>query len=984
MTVLSGNQVLAPKVDIGLRYGNLKADSVAISVRTWVGPDDVVPNNDSVNVVVPGNPGSPFTITLSEVGTDHPDATGSNDLLDRVGYTGFVTVTGLAAFPTKTDFYVEQGVLRTDGSFICAPQSGDHFALPFGGCDSFNAAWRGISASVVVEPQATGMWKHIVDDAQNPNTLPIPAVKLSDDINGYPDWGWCDDRATEGTGRVNTPAVLGSGTGQNNSAGYAYDYVLWEFLMCGMGGVDGTIDNPDTGVNGQFTPCWWGRNVSRLWGQHNLGLLPQFGDHEMNNDQCFLVDTGRTSVVADSLGVTGVERWAQGITNCYMPLFGPLQGDSLQSADTAANHWGTTLGDIFIVSPDYYYNAVPTSVSASTLQAMPTVLGMDQVNDLKDALINSTAPWTICASTIGFRSVAGIGSDPPKDMGVNWPFYDLQTTEFDALFTNGFWPDLFITGDFHHMWAGKTGNTTFIYGGTINGSQNVGFTAPAAPTLGMTTLYDATAWMDTLDAKADMGFGYIRVEMKDTMTAFVVNGKYDNNFNIDIHRVFSGDNTMGKQIDVVAGEGVSTSHTLVGTENVPMQLPAGLSVAKPLTDMQKLFADIAKQVPVIPGSLSARTEVIQAGYAITTTAFSELTIPIDMSSFKHGLSHYRVTVNITRTTTTEVLGCYLTYGGGGTRFLAGIEEPIAGGTDFVLNFDIMVRGTSMVAIACHSLPASTGLYSDYGQRDLASIDFSASPVNINIYWGTVANPDSVELSSYKVEHIAPVPRQVIANPESIPSLKTAFFPSDLATSQVWSGWPAGSREITLVAPKFLSVRGGTSIVFNGLSTSDGAAVTWPTPSGSKVMMLVGVFDGQDNIPNFSIGDAIAGEIIPLSVSAVNARNNSVAANYAVATITGNPRLIAQVLAPTGSGAVNKRVIIDETDTPVETLATVNTTFPSLVAFPALCGANFGDAGVTGIYLFEFDAGLPSDYLAALLYMAQHPDIGPYPGWHAVA
>jgi hypothetical protein len=37
----------------------------------------------------------------------------------------------------------------------------------------------------------------------------------------------------------------------------------------------------------------------------------------------------------------------------------------------------------------------------------------------------------------------------------------------------------------------------------------------------------------------------------------------------------------------------------------------------------------------------------------------------------------------------------------------------------------------------------------------------------------------------------------------------------------------------------------------------------------------------------------------------------------------------------------------------------------------------------GIYIYEFNSGIPSDYVEAVEYMANNPDFGPYPGWHAI-
>jgi len=659
------NQALAPKVDIGVRYTTTEVNKCVVCVRTWYGPSDIdnaVPG--PVEVKVSG--GGTFTVPLTAVGTDNPDPGSGTDIIDRVGYVGSVEVTGIPDFPARIDATVEQagtpnGTLVTPISLICIPAPGVHFGLPMATCDNFGAAWRGSPADRIEDPQSSGMWTYIMENANNAGA-PYAGVMMIDDINGYVDWGWAYDDAVGGTGRKNTNAVTSTVQAQNVESKVSYDYVLFEFLACGMGTV---VESPapEPGLSGEYLPNWWARNESRLWCQHNLPFWFQYGDHEIQDDFGYKLGMFRTSTsftenydgnTSDHQAVTCIERWKQGITDSYDPLFKDLQGVSIAASDPDANHWALTLGDVRFVAPDCYWNASGDS-GASAAPEMVSVLGLPQVDDLN---ANMNGVWNIIASPIGYKGLTSPGTQATR--GANWPFAQLNPAEFAALNK----PDVFVSGDYHHMWAGVDADTTMISSGTITGSQNIN-NASLSDGNGITMLYDALGWSTDNADKPGAGFGFAAIEMTDTLRAYVVDGKVNNSFNTGVKLVYAGDGEMANLTFKQAAELPDAgNYDMDGSEYAGFdtdQDPAFPGVVKNYgkrhTDIAKLYSDLGKSIARLPGSSQASSKVVMYLTSPLPTGTGDYLYTTEVTP-KVGLTSYRLKISWSRTTTGSTIQLY--------------------------------------------------------------------------------------------------------------------------------------------------------------------------------------------------------------------------------------------------------------------------------------------------------------------------------------
>jgi len=1007
MTHLTGPQVLAPRVDLGVRYGNPKTNSVVIVVATWDDP--------GVNPVTVDVGGGPQAITMLPVGTDYANNTEGGvtpgPIQGQVGWVGNLEVTGLNSFPQANPYTVAQtGRTSTTGNFICAPVAGQHHTMFHGTCDNALGSIRGASYNRIEEPHASGMWSEVREEAESNITQPVSCVSMCDDVNGYVDQFWCDDTVGTGaTGHRSTNAVWSPAAGIQYSfvanSALAYDYALAYFMALGMGSMD---DVSQVGTGGERSYNWWGRNADRLWCQHNIPFLPQYGDHEVCQDFGMWsnttaggspfwdggIRTGANPATNDNGIANGPApdgdatpggwaryAWASAINECWAMFMSPLQGSQIGIGPE--NHWQTLIGGVQVISPDAMYNG-----TGEGRPGLVTMLGTSQITELKSA-INPSADWYLWHVPFGGRNYSAGFS--PID-GYNWPLYDLVQTEYDALFTavDGIGPladkSVVITGDLHHLYSMRynavdEGGLLWCMAGTMSGSDNVAVVPQDARD--MTVEYDCLNWQGVGDPKSQRGFGCVKLVITDDLSVYMINHKANLEFDIGIDQVLlPGQVIMGKTITAVSQEQVSINHSLTGDEVSPMDVDASTNVAKTHKDLQRLYSDLGTTIGLIAGGPEARTNIIFYASDLPLTA-GEIpqgtigTVPINM---KPGITSYRMTTRWRRTTGTDnTCEASAVVGTGTYANSVKANRSYSGGElSGVVTFYFEIKESGTVI----------SVYNDqdrtYDERTGLTL-----PVIIGPYFFCSA-ADTPVVESVIIEEMSALPRQLAPGIGDFPALKKALLSGGLTDAVTW---PASRGDITLglINTANYEFSQGRFIQPFGAATAD-SDTTFPTGSwvtdGSKsvIAIITGRFTDIDQ--NFRIGDTF--DFITLSLGPSTAIQNDTETNLFGTSSIIDASAIAMVIPFADSVNIAQRVVI-----PNDPLVAAEVTDGSLFTeytIPFHWGNGWtseraSDTGpwpdIFSIYYYEFADGIPSDYIEQIEFMGRKQEFGPAPGWHAL-
>ena len=996
-------QALRAKVDLGVRYGNPKASSVVMVVCTW---DD--PAINPVTVVV--NAGAPQVISMTQVGTDYSSGTGGVTPVPRqgeAGWVGNITLTGLNPFGTPNPYTVSQSggageKNDTIGNLVCAPSNGTNHTIFISTCDNALVAIRGPQFNRIEEPQATGLWSYIRGYAQSQYGIPVSAVVMVDDVNGYVDQMWADNTTGDrATGDRMTNEAWDAVSANGAESALAYDYALNYMLALGMGSMNSVSQ---VGAEGERSLVWWGRNLDRIWCQHNLPFLPQYGDHEVCQD--FGMDsnttvggsptwgggmrTGVNASASDPGGVKARQAWASAIDECWAKFMKPLQGDSIASADADANHWATTIGGVRIVVPDAMYNGDGLGNSMSVM------LGQDQITDLK-AAINTSDPWRILAVPFGGRNYTAT-LNPTS--GFNWPLYDLVQTEYDALFLGpggvciNADKTIVVAGDIHHMYserynaAGENG-LTWAMPGTVSGSSNVKVNPVDARDLSI--IYDADLWTGVGDTKSSWGFGVVQVDViDDACQAYVVNGKATTGFNIGIDLVFpNGGEIMPLTFTQAAQLSAAQAYVLDGTERLGLDVDDPLNPGTPQRygksslQLQQLFADLGNTIEIAPGSDIARTQVLLARTDLAMAPSGETNMSL-VGLGKAGLSSWRITVHWHRDTANNILELGASVGSGPTRFASSTRwtSELQGYGVIDITFP---NPTTMItsiqagpgAVDVQTMVTKTGVYDE--DTFIGSYMYDLSDTD----------SDNTIVDSVTVEQINGIPQQTPVGLSLFPSLKAGWLPSILSTAKAWPAAKLTGTILTAGAADegSFSVINGSAVRTNGIpSAADNLIGTWPPIAGTKDMLMISISPPNTQETVFTIGNITANGVSlrEAAESTSFIRNGAEVTNFATSP-TGDVVLTAAIVGGTGTTTLNqyKHVNTDGTVFDAAFTGGVNkfTTFAN--PWDPTYQANDLDQYL-GIYYYEFDNGIPGDVDEALQYMAANPSFGPYPGWHAVS
>lgn len=979
-----------PQVEIGCWYGNPTVSSVVLVACAFEDPG-VTP----VEVSVDG--GAAQTITMVAVGTDNPDGGAPA----QACWVGNITLSGLNGPLDRTPAVVSQGAKSTSLSLLTAPAAGQAHSVFVSTCISFNSGFRTLKASDSPwDPQTSGMFSYIREYGENATVSPMSALAIVDDVF-YPDWTYVDD-LNVGNGGLGVRNSDAAWNGVGSADGVAYDYCLAYMAYMGMLG-DVTSDPGLAGEAGYTARMY--RHSDYIYILHNFPFLPQYGDHNVSQD--FGMNATSTAGGEPAWGggtrVSQPTRWANAITDAYDHFLKPLQGPSIQSADTGANHWALTMGDLVMVAPDAMYNGTGDGTGGyqPVNTQMTTMVGDNQIDDCLSAL-NVSGKWKVLLSPFSMRWM-GTALGGTDINGANWPLYNWQLSEYQRFFTldNGSSicsnpttrnSTMVINGDFHWLTVKEaaapayTGNVSenslfWLEPGTINGSQNFNadnFTG-GNTYQDVNLLYSADTWPYKDSGNANMGFGAVRLDVTaGKLEAHVLNGKASDDFQLG-EFVVSLPKEIGmvqKTNEDISLEQQSIDHVLDGDELARSDYgPSGSmnSCAKTWKQIQKLFADLGFQLGIAPGNAVARTKVVSHQFGQAPGV-----ILLPSSEIVYGISRYRITLRWSRTSAVSGdLRFALATGGGPAQDLAEKNYTATtlqrGAVEFILD----------------------AVSSTEAQSWVQGADFEAEPLafNVNSAWnGSITDlrvkmsttaGDTINSEMATLEYMDTAPAQTTLGVAQFPSLQQGFFASQIASP---TDWPQ-------------SKEAGSALSFNPVGDFDSG---FGFQDGLRISMYdqgTGSMSGAWDVPSDQVYLAVAcGKIIDGSTSEVltigdtalngltfgngnaTVKNNDGSALFAPQVQGVDPTAIAHLIQP---GVGFRRYIC--TDTLAIVSQDVNTTpatslVPWTVDYEA--GLN-GDNGYAQLLFFSFSDGVPSDIETAIQWMADNPTLGPYPGWHAL-
>ena len=336
----------------------------------------------NVTLTVPGASGSPYTVTMTAIGTDNTE----ND--SEACFVGEQTISGLGPTFQRYSYTATQGAHSFSGSFKNEPGETDTYSFAVLTCqDPFEIeTWDGI--------QGESMWPYIQQRMQ-----------ANDNFVGVM---WVDDLFYSDSLQINAGVVGATkvSTGQPQITLKVYDYVLTYMTMLGM--ID---DGPSLNLATEY-----GRHAPKNYCMANGWFLPQWGNHEFSRDL-------GTWIGENELGTAGKAR-PNAFHSTASPGFDgpgmvawdafwrPLQPSelSVKSLDTACNLWGFDLGPLRVIALDNLTNNNGVTASSSAF-------GANQLSDALTAMQSSHA-FKLVLSQHSIRQVTGVGAHFPLDQHV--------------------------------------------------------------------------------------------------------------------------------------------------------------------------------------------------------------------------------------------------------------------------------------------------------------------------------------------------------------------------------------------------------------------------------------------------------------------------------------------------------------------------------------------------------------------------------------
>lgn len=378
----------------GVRFGNLQTDRATAVVMSRA--------PETVQLTVNG---TNYSVVLAACGNDRSAADPSGSTI--LGYTGNVTVFFPKPF-TKYPWSATQNGVSLSADIRSAPLPGSDFAVGLVTCTKSLVIGNASS----IAPNAY----HFLENYRRTSSIPYIATVHADDIM-YPDGGGIGGLETftaDPNGKMCDSQVVRS------KYNFAFYYGHWFGII---GPIDYNLSNRIAAL---------GNDSDFLSLYDNSAVHVGFGDHEFVNNLGWAIEGGTDGAqlatvpnpyhaTANGYNGTGLVTWNQ--------IMKPLQGQSIGTLDTNAQHWKLDLGDLRIVTVD------PITRAVSSAGVPQSCLGNNQIDDCLNSL-NSAHPFKILhvSGWTGRFMSAYFANHASTYLDKSWQNY--VAAEYDRMFRN--------------------------------------------------------------------------------------------------------------------------------------------------------------------------------------------------------------------------------------------------------------------------------------------------------------------------------------------------------------------------------------------------------------------------------------------------------------------------------------------------------------------------------------------------------------------
>lgn len=425
-----------PQQAFGFRRSVATADAGCVVVCLSLSNADMIVSCNGQTKTIQASGGD---ATWTDVGTDAPVGHFANGA--QLGYVANVTLTGLSA-NTNYTYTVSQGGTEYSANIYVVPDDElTDFTLFFNTCDHSTTFGGG---------DTPGYYQYIRAYTEADDGLPVAGILHVDDHYGYIDYTKPDDSA--GTGHYFS---ADGGAAYPYQTALEYDFALGYFAAFGL-----LEDATDPYVK-------FGHDEDYIWCLRNLGVMPQWGDHDTGANEM-----GWNTNPAISTGFTN----AKAVWDLVMKPLIAAEISSCQNLDTTAYHWYKDIGPVRVVCLDGITNATGDAtdpwVNDGTAVGPTTLFGNNQIDDCLSAL-KVSKPFKLLGLTYSIRHMGDVttGLTSKNAGGAQNPLADEMATEYARLFTdadgimgsphcNGQFGTLVaLHGDIHVCHAYKNENT---------------------------------------------------------------------------------------------------------------------------------------------------------------------------------------------------------------------------------------------------------------------------------------------------------------------------------------------------------------------------------------------------------------------------------------------------------------------------------------------------------------------------------------------
>lgn len=308
---------------IGIRWGKPTTSSLTAVLVAWTN----TPATLTVNGVA-------YAASWTAIGTDAPATA------PQAGYYAVVQITGMSQF-TLHSWTLTQGAETRTGTIRTAPGWDDSFTYFVGTCMRSKA--DGFPTKSAFEYVRYYMAN---------GALPVAGMLFTDDLF------YCDSLTLSGSSDPRGMTAVAASAGPASSL-LQYDWALSWFAWFGI-------------TNEYAATLSYGMEDVLA----NLPILPTWGDHEFANNFFAASAATPNGYHATPNGFDGAALLV------YNALIKPLQGASVATLDTQAQHWAHDMGQIRLVSMD----SITRAYNNAAIPASSAWHGQNQIVDCLNAL----------------------------------------------------------------------------------------------------------------------------------------------------------------------------------------------------------------------------------------------------------------------------------------------------------------------------------------------------------------------------------------------------------------------------------------------------------------------------------------------------------------------------------------------------------------------------------------------------------------------